>query len=177
MSISDNELIAVEPGSRINKTYKLDRIASVELANGQCATNPHAASAQPSAIATVPALNTLAEYIQHFRAELAGVDWYLYEEEDSFGIATRFKNGKPKKTPSVLIRYFDPTEEPNFDLQSGELKTVRRELTGRERPWRVDSWRFKEGKTFARLEHAFAVFLSEARASDPATAKTLWAGR
>ncbi len=52
-----------------------------------------------------------------------------------------------------------------------------REITGRERPWRVDSWRFKEGKTFAQLERAFAVFMTEARASDPTTAKLLWAGR
>ena len=109
----------------------------------------------------------VAELIEHFRSELIGAGWDLYEEEGSFGIATRFKNGKPKKTASVLIRYFDRSTEVVFDLEAEELKTVPRELTGREKPWRVDSWRFKEGKTMAELQRAFAHFMAEARASNP----------
>ncbi|WP_439936021.1 hypothetical protein, partial [Pelomicrobium sp. G1] len=32
--VTTEDLVAVEPGSRVNKTYKLEKIASVELANG-----------------------------------------------------------------------------------------------------------------------------------------------
>ena len=176
VSVSNDGLVAVEPGSRVNKTYKLDRIASVELANGLRAANEQVTPPVVSALPDVPDLKTLAEYVEHFRSELIGAGWHLYEEEGSFGIATRFKNGKPKKTSSVLIRYFDRSTEVVFDLDEEELKTVPRELTGRERPWRVDSWRFKEGKTLAELQRAFALFMAEARASNPATAKSVWAG-
>ena len=176
VSVSNDELVAVEPGSRVNKTYKLDRIASVELANGLRAANEQVTPPVVSALPDVPDLKTLAQYIEHFRSELIGAGWHLYEEEGSFGIATRFKNGKPKKTASVLIRYFDRSTEVVFDLEAEELKTVPRELTGREKPWRVDSWRFKEGKTMAELQRAFAHFMAEARASNLATAKSVWAG-
>lgn len=176
VSVSVDGLVAIEPGSRINKTYKLDRIASVELANGERATNEQAAPPVAPALPEVPVLKTLPEYVEHFRSELTGAGWHLYEEDGSFGIATRFKNWKPKKTPSVLIRYFDRSTETVFDLETEELKTVPRELTGRERPWRVDSWRLKEGKTLAELGNAFALFMAEARASDPVSAKNVWAG-
>lgn len=177
VSVTDKGLVAVEAGSRINKTYKLDLIASVELANGSRATNEQATlPTLAPALPEVPNLKTLPEYVEHFRAELTAAGWHLYEEEGSFGVAARFKNGKPKKTPSVMIRYFDRSTEVVFDLNAEELKTVPRELTGRERPWRVDSWRFKEGKTVAELQRAFALFLAEARASNLATAKSVWAG-
>lgn len=177
VSVTDDSLVAVEPGSRVNKTYKLDRIASVELANGSRATNEQATPRVVApALPDVPNLKTLAEYVEHFRAELIGAGWHLYEEDGSFGIAMRFKNGKPKKTSSVMIRYFDRSTEVVFDLEAEELRTIPRDLTGRERPWRVDSWRFKEGKTLAELHRAFALFMAEARASDPATAKGVWAG-
>jgi len=174
VSVSGDQLVAVEPGAGIKKTYKLDRIASVELSSGLCAENQHAAPPTP-ALPEVPLFSTLAEYVEHFRSELTRAGWHLYEEDDAFGIATRFKNGKPRKTSCVLIRYFDRSTEVVFDLDTEKLRTVDRELTGRERPWRVDSWRFKEGKSVRELRHAFALFMAEVRASDPATTQNLWA--
>ncbi len=110
VSVSNDGLVAVEPGSRVNKAYKLDRIASVELANGLRATNEQATPPVVSALPDVPDLKTLGEYVEHFRSELIGAGWHLYEEEGSVGIATRFKNGKPKKTPSVLNHLEDRSE-------------------------------------------------------------------
>jgi hypothetical protein len=177
ISVTDENLVVVEPGSHVNKTYKLDKIASVELANGSCATNEQATvPVVAPALPDVPIFKTLAEYVEHFRAELIGAGWYLYEEDGLLGIATRFKNGKPKKTASIMIRYFDRSTEVVFDLEAEDLRTIPRELTGRERPWRVDSWRFKDGKTFVELQRAFAIFMAEARASDPSSAKGVWAG-
>jgi hypothetical protein len=175
VSVSDDHLVAIEHGSLAKKTYWLDRIAAVELASGLRATNEQAAP-PVAPLPEVPILGALTEYIQYFHSELTGAGWHSYEEKNSFGITARFKNGQPKKTPSVLIRYLDRSTETVFDLDARELRTASREMTGRERPWRVDSWRFKEGKTFAELERAFALFLAEARASDPTTAKNVWAG-
>jgi hypothetical protein len=171
--LSEDELVATEPGSPVKKTYKIDRIASVELSSGLRAISP---LGTPQVKPGTPKPETLTSYVQHFRSELIAAGWHLYEEEASFGIATRFKNGKPKKTPSVLIRYFDPSTETFLDPESGGLRTQQRGLTGRERPWRVDSWRFKEGRTFSQLEHAFALFIQEALASNPATAKLILSG-
>lgn len=89
-------MLNARAGSRITD-------AGVELAM-------YAANSQIEASALlmrdVPALNTLTEYVNHFRSELSCAGWYLYEKKDSFGIATRFENGKPKKTLCVLIRFF-----------------------------------------------------------------------
>lgn len=177
ISVSNQGLVAVEPGSRINKRYKLVRIAWVELSSGQRASNAEAA---PPVVSDVPTLTTLPEYAEHFGPELRATGWHIYESETSFAVATLFKNGKPRKTPSVSIQYFDRSTETDFDLESDDLitvTTVTKDLTGRERPWRVDSWRFKEGKSFGQLQRAFEVFIQEARASDPATAKVLFSSR
>jgi hypothetical protein len=165
MSISADDLVAVEPDGT-KKTYKLSRVAAVTLSNGLCATNAQAAPPLPE-LPAVPIFGTLAEYAEHFRPELAGAGWHIYEESNSFGIATRFKNGKPKKTPCILVSYFDPSTATEFDMDTGEQRTVARQPTGFERPWRIDSWRFKEGKTVREVGQAFTVFMAEARASDP----------
>jgi hypothetical protein len=171
ISLTDEELVAVEPGSDTNKHYKLNRIALIELSSGQRAINPEAV---PPVISDIPILETLAEYIERFGPEFQAAGWHIYQSETSFAIATRFKNGKPRKTPSVQIEYFDRSVETVFDFGTGELTQVKRDLTGRERPWRVDSWRFKQGQSLAQLHRAFEVFVQEARASDPNTAKVLF---
>jgi hypothetical protein len=171
ISLTNEELIAVEPGSHTNKHYKLNRIALVELSSGQRALNSEAA---PPVISAIPTLETLTEYIERFGPEFQAAGWHICQSETSFAIATHFKNGKPRKTPSVSVEYFDPGIETIVDMHSGELTQVMKDLTGRERPWRVDSWRFKQGKSFAQLHRAFELFIEEARASDPATAKVLF---
>jgi hypothetical protein len=171
ISLTNEELIAIEPGSNTNKHYKLNQIALVELSSGESALNSEAA---PPVISDIPTLETLTEYIECFGPEFQAAGWHIYQSETSFAIATHFKNGKPRKTPSVSIQYFDRSTETVVDLGSGELTQVKKDFTGRERPWRVDSWRFKEGKSFAQLSRAFELFVQEARASDPATAKVLF---
>ncbi len=174
VSLTNEELIAVEPGIRNSKQYKLNRIASAELANGQRALN---ADAQAVPVmpptSTLPVLKTLAAYVELFRVELAAAGWHIYESNESFGLATKMKNGNPRKAPSISVQFIDRSEESVFDFESGEFKTMKRELTGRERPWRVDSWRLAQGKSFSELRLAVDLFLQEARASDPATARVV----
>jgi hypothetical protein len=92
------------------------------------------------------------------------------------GVGTYFKNGKPRKTPSVAVAFFDRSTDLVWDLEANRTVEVKREPTGSERPWRVDSWRLKEGKSFGLLHSAVEMFLSEVRASDPRRAKGMYAG-
>jgi hypothetical protein len=121
-------------------------------------------------------LKTLDEFAKVLNDHFQSIGWYVHNEKDFFGVGTFFKNGKPKKTPSIAIRYFDPSYKEIFDADSGEMVQVKKELTGRERPWRVDSWRFENGRTFSSLDSAMDIFLLEVRESDPATAKGMYAG-
>jgi len=171
ISISNEELVGIEPGSHTQKHYKLNRIALVELSSGERESNSEAIA---PVISNVPALDTLTEYIEQYSPELQSAGWYISTSDTSFSIGTYFKNGKPRKTPSVSIQYIDRSIETVYDFDKDEFVQVKKDLTGRERPWRVDSWRFKEGKSLAQLHHAFELFIQEARASDPATAKVLF---
>lgn len=171
LSMSSEELVGVEPDSHTQKHYKLNLVALVELSSGERALN---AKATAPVISNIPTRGTLTEYVELFSPELQTAGWYISKSDTLFAIGTYFKNGKPRKTPSVSIQCFDRSIETVFDLDSGELVQVKKELTGRERPWRVDSWRFKEGKSLTQLHHAFELFVQEARASDPATAKVLF---
>ncbi len=174
LSVSTDELVAVEPGLPTRKHYKLARIASVQLSSAEPTINKQAS---PAVVSDVPRLATLVAYAQRFGPELRGAGWHVYDSEDFLAVATYFKNGKPKKTPSIAIQYSDPTIETVFDYKTGAVNNTTRELTGRERPWRVDSWRFNAGKSFGDLHRAFEVFMAEVRASHPATAKTLSSSR
>jgi len=174
ISLSVEELIAVEPGSHIKKHYKLKQIALVESSSGERAINTEVKSL---AVSDIPNFETLSEYVARFESELRAAGWHIFTSETSFAIGTYFKNGKPRKTPSVAIQYCDRSFLMVMDLDTGRVAPVEQELTGRERPWRVDSWRFKEAKTFTELPHAFKLFIQEAQASDPATAKVLFSPR
>jgi hypothetical protein len=165
LSLTDEELVAVESGSTIHKNYKLNRVASVQ--SGEDPPPEQVTRSTPRQAPPAGEQEALEAYVELVREELVARGWHLHERVDSFGVGTRFKNGRPRKTPSVLIGYFDPTSETMIDLE-GEEVSVARQLTGRERPWRVDSWRFTQGKTFSTLSRAFACFLEELRSSDPA---------
>ena len=163
LAITDEDLVALEPPSSTRKTYKLSRIASIRVGE---ALSPKYPATSTNEAPPLPDADSLATYVEVVRPELVARGWQLHERGDSFGVGTRFENGRLRKTPGVLIGYFDPTCETMIDLE-GEEVSVARQLTGRERPWRVDSWRFTQGKTFSTLSRAFACFLEEVRSSNP----------
>ena len=51
----------------------------------------------------------------------------------------------------------DRTEEKKLDLSTGELFIEHKELTGNERPWRVESER-QDAKAFKDLQRAMEFF-------------------
>ncbi|NRR29042.1 hypothetical protein HSX11_02485 [Oxalobacteraceae bacterium] len=160
VSAFSETMTVVEPGNPQSKSYKMNRVASIALPSGEIALNS-AVEALPRA--GIPDHTTLAAYADAFRAELQAAGWHVYENEISFSVATFQKNGKPKKKPSASIQFMDRTVETVFDPDTGELKTVPRVLTGRERPWRVDSVRLSQGKSLSQLRQAMALFMDEVR--------------
>jgi hypothetical protein len=124
----------------------------------------------------IPALDSLPAYADYFRAELEAAGWHVHQETHLLGVGGYFKNGKPKKTLSVAIQFMDRSTDFEFDLETGDFVEVKKISTGRERPWRVDSWRFREGKTYGRLGSAIEKFLEEVHASDAKDSKGMYAG-
>lgn len=125
---------------------------------------------------TIPQYESISSFADEYRDTLAELGWHIHEEVESFGVGGYFKNGKPRKTPSIAIAFFGRSTEEVFDVTINDFIEVKRELTGRERPWRVDSWRFREGKTFSSLSCALQLFLQEVRDSDPENSKDMFAG-
>ncbi len=170
LSVSSDHLTARDPASGIVKLFKLEKIVSACLSDGVFVKIENASLAPSS---QVPIYKTLAEYAAEFSPILKEKSWNIILKENYFAIGAYFKNGKPKKKPSVSIQYFDPTLETVYDLESNDFVTRKRELTGRERPWRVDSWRQPQGYSYSKLHKAIEVFLQEANESSPFTAGTI----
>jgi hypothetical protein len=165
LSLNGDNLIVFEFGSYVRKTYKLQKIASIAAPDHAVIKNDNAI--QPE-ISDIPYLSSLQEYIEHFKKELVDYGWYLRESESSFSVASYFKNGKPRKSETIIIRYYDPSMQTIFDYQTGEMTTAKKELTGRERPWSVVDYRLNEnGRTFGLLKNAFLFFMERARTHVP----------
>jgi len=171
ISCTDSELEAVEPGSKIKKRYKLDKVLWASAGSEKVVND------QPKeALELLPAFDNISSYADQFREEFVTAGWYIHEEEGFFGVGGFFRNGKPRKSPSIAISYVDRSTELVFDADVNDFVEGKRELTGRERPWRVDSWRFREGKTFSLLPSAIQLFLQEVRTSGPENSKGMFAG-
>jgi hypothetical protein len=173
VSYTETDLYAMEPDNKIRKQFKIAKILSITTSDGQKIENIVSARLIKDII---PILPTIAEYVKLFAHEFEEAGWFIHNEEDSFGVGRFYKNGKPLKTPSIAIRYFDRSKEFAYDLDTNEIIEMTKELTGREQPWRVDSWRFQQGKTFKELHKAMAVFVEEVRSSNVNEAKGMFAG-
>lgn len=164
LSLRGDELVAHEPALRTAKTFKLAKIASV-TADSETATN---VAVTPIAAATIPHFETLAEYANYLKDTYVARGWSVTAEPRQFSVCGFFKNGKLRKSPTVSIQFVDRQFETALDLESGELVTIEHELTGRERPWRVESKRRPQAKAFAELSKAMEYFANEVSSSSPA---------
>lgn len=173
LSCAVSYIEAIEPGSSVKKHYKLEKVLWARCGSDEPISNERAVAAARNHI---PPLDSLSAYADYFRSKLTEAGWHIHQEAYSLGVGGYFKNGKPKKTPSVAIRFIDPSADIEFDLKTGDFVEVKRMLTGKERPWRVDSWRFREGKTFGRLTSAAEIFIEEVRASDVENSKGMYDG-
>jgi len=118
---------------------------------------------------------TLQEYFHFFSSELKEAGWCAEHENNSFGVKGYYKNGKPKKTFSIKIEFYDRSKTLEYDIEKDEFMEKTKKLTGNERPWRVDSWRVAQGQTFSCLHVAMRFFMQEVQNSDPVKAKGMYA--
>jgi hypothetical protein len=163
--LSSEELIAKTPGLDILKPYKLAKIASVLLKDGRFAVNHDAVEVPASAL---PYAASLEEYTKALRPTLAAAGWNVFEGSNVLGVGRFTKDGKPRRRPIIAIRFMDRTQEEKLDLQTGELFIEQRELTGRERPWRVESELQVQAKAFGDLHKAIEFFTQEVSKSNAA---------
>lgn len=167
LSLTDEDLSARDPSAHITKTFKLHKISSVRLSSGEILRNENATPIEPLQIQQAPSFATLAEYAEYLSPEFRAAGWNVIESENYLGVGTFLKNGKPRKSASISIQFYDRSIEPVFDWESGEVSMQPHELTGRERPWRVDP----PGKTFTQLQKAAEVFIKEVRKNSPTAAQ------
>ena len=142
VSLTTDELIAREPPARVAKRFMLAKIASASLTTGEYAMNLEAA---PAPLQLAPNLDSFIDYAAFFRDSLKDSNFNIIESENYFAIAGFLKNGKPRKTPAASIQFVDRSTDTVLNFDSGELEEQQHEITGRERPWRVDSTRLTEG--------------------------------
>lgn len=118
-------------------------------------------------IPLIPRLETIDLYIQKFSQLLTDRGWIVSGDNDNLAVFSKFKNGKVRKGPAVSLVFYDRSTEERLNYDTLEFEVVERQLTGRERPWRVDSWRFGEGQTYSTLKGAMTCFITEALNIDP----------
>jgi hypothetical protein len=172
-SCSDDSFRAFDETQRVAKSFKASKVLWIKDHFGNIVTNPEPVTESAPRAAD---LETLEEYVELLRERFLAQGWHIHQSENFFGVGGYFKNGKPKKTPSIAIAFFLPTTETVYDLDKDDFVEVERQITGRERPWRVDSHTQKQGKTFSKLQSAMEFFVSEVEDSDPNSDKGMYAG-
>ena len=173
MSCSTNDLRAYEPDAHTQKQYKIEKILWAEDSSGKrIVTECPMPEPQPS----LPVFDTLQQYGDYLRNELREAGWYIHEEPNMLGVGTCFKNGKPKKTPSIAVTFFDTTMDFVWEIEADNVVEEKGNQLGENDLWRVDSWRFKQGRSFGSLYSAMGLFISEVCGSDPRLAKQMFAG-
>jgi len=162
------EMEARDVAADLEKHYRLDKILWVE------ARGVRTEAARPTGHLSLPVRSTLADYARDLRTEFQAAGWFVHESSRRFGVGTCFKNGKPKKTPSVAISYYGPHADGPPGHGPGGAGGAGG--SGPSRPWRVDSWRYASGRTYGSLQRAMWEFYTEVCSSDPKDAKGMFAG-
>lgn len=153
--------LAREPSISREKSFKLKKVASVTLKDGRAAVNKTVSAIPPPS--DVPALSTILEYIAHYQPQLEALGWHFYADDERFGVAALLKSGKSRKHPTITVSFFDRSLQEVFNPDTGEIERVKKTLTGRERPWRVDSYNMGQAKSFAELHQAVELFVAEVK--------------
>ncbi len=158
ISVNNGTFIARDPATRTAKTFKIAKVASLCQSGGELQKNAQAAPIQEH---TLPELQDFNAYIPHFRSLVSDPNLCIVEGERFFAVSMRLKNGKPCKSYAASIQFMDRTKEFVLNFETGEIEERTRELTGRERPWRIDSIRLSEGKSLSVLSKAAELFAQE----------------
>ena len=161
LSFSLDSFRALETGAVRAKSYKVQKVLWIEDETGTLIEGLAPAIAVRKKL---PDLPTLPEYESIVREHINTDVWALECDDVHLFAYGFFKNGKQRKTPSVWVSYNDPRFETIWDDETDEFRTVEREPTGKERPWRLDSKRFDHGKTKKHLQPIVEEFIYECNA-------------
>lgn len=167
-SVAEEHFRAIAVGER-EKDFLFRRVMWLELSDGARYTNrsPEICADPPVGFSAAEfETENLGVYVVDLQSEFETTGWFVESDERSMSVHTRFKNGTPKKTPSVSIGYAAPSRT-YWDVDVGDIVTVSVERTKLHRPWRVSSWRYKEAKAFGILRRAMSEFVCEVRACKP----------
>jgi hypothetical protein len=162
--VADGSLSAREPGVASEKMFKLAKISRVVLPNGDAADN---ALVEPISSYKTPVLSSLSEYAEYLRPLYESKGWNVVTDAERFGVGRFLKNGKPRKSLAIYVSFQDRTTEELLEFKTMTMVERPRELTGRERPWRVDSDRQPQGKSFKELHVAMEFLATEVSLSSP----------
>ena len=164
VNIMGGVLFAREPGLPQEKSFKIAKIATVILPDGRSVDNALVKPVEVRTFAT-PVLSSLAEYVSLLKPQYVAAGWNVFDEEHRLGVGRFAKNGTPRKHPCISVQFMDRSEVVSLDFETGELVTEKKALTGRERPWRVESERQPQAKAFSELHVAMEYFATEVAAS------------
>ena len=96
---------------------------------------------------------SVEELIESHSEKVKKLGWIVVATDDKIELFLRFKNGKPRKTPSVGIYYQENVLDYFDDSEGEEAVAVYRKS---KRPWHAG------GKSFKNPQHAFQSFIDEA---------------
>lgn len=161
-------VFAREPGLSREKNFKIAKIATVTLKDGTTFANCNVVPISAVKSSLFP-MDTLADYATLLGEQYETLGWHVYRDDagQSFGVAALLKSGKPRKWPTISISFVDRSVSLEFDISTGELYEQKKALTGRERPWRVESYLQPQAKAYGELHLAMEFFVAEVGKGNP----------
>lgn len=114
--------------------------------------------AQVRAKQKVVSYRDIAEFYADCKAELESLGWHIDVDSDGISLCEYFKNGKPRKTPTVSLTY-SPFVCEMYVSADGRIHEEERESL---RPWAVRAKNMNT-RTFKSLGSAAIVFMEQAR--------------
>lgn len=156
IAVSELEVRARDLAVGSVKTFKLEKM---ELAEASASTPEY----NPAHAPTIELFGSIREVLEAAVEDLQSLGWHVEIAEQSISLHRFFKNGKPRKTPDILLSYNEYTVDVFVDLD-GLLKEEARKSS---RPYRLDSRNLATAKTFVKMSSAVACFLAEAKKLAP----------
>ncbi len=153
ISIKGNKLRAKCYKTDAFKTFLIERIQIITT-DGELTEQKHP-SVKPTP--TISPEQTLSDVAARITAHFKESEWLVdfNENEQSILIYSRFKNGKPKKSPVLALYYEEYRSDLIINEQTGELDEVTKK---RVKPWIVRSSN-KTATSFGYLNTAAEKFL------------------
>ncbi len=156
IAVSELEVRARDLAAGAVKTFKLEK---TELAEASTSTPEYNPANPPSIELSGSIRDVLAAEVK----DLQSLGWHVEVAEQTISLHRFFKNGKPRRTPDIVLSYNEYTVDVFVDLD-GALKEGARKSS---RPYRLDSRNFATAKTFVKMSSAVACFLAEAKTLAP----------